>query len=178
MPTTPPVCSSPLFLMRHATEEELGMTVEEWADFLCEVTAKIRNGVSRERAMLACGISRHRQRIWLKLSSEGIEPLYGFFHEVLDSAEATFESNNVSKIEKHKDWKSSAWLLERRNPEKWGQKIQLEVRQEVIKVLDAAQRILPVDLYEKLLTEIESSDSGHDSERASAESDDVEDRLH
>jgi len=126
-------------------------------DIIAKVDARIREGLSRERALRAAGVPPSVYRQWFKLGKDGVQP-YAQWLNALEEAEANAEDDRVQKIRDNKDWKAQAWLLERRYPERWGQKIQLEVRREVERVLDAAEKILPTKLYEKLLAQIAEDD--------------------
>lgn len=57
------------------------------------------------------------------------EITYVYFHYVMTRAEAESEIKHVKNIDEHshKNWQASAWLLERKNPERWSLRTNVDI---------------------------------------------------
>lgn len=97
-----------------------------------ELTAKIVNlilaGNYIEVAARANGIDGKTLRKWLKLGGMG-DPRYAPLAEAVQDAAAKGEALDVANIAKHaqKDWRASAWRLERKHFRRWGRRDSLEI---------------------------------------------------
>ncbi len=100
----------------------------------------IRAGNYKEVACQFAGISGTTLRNWVNRGKESREKgndkcRYYYFLRGLEEAEAEAEVRNVAVIQKaaEKQWQASAWILERRHPERWARndKQRLEVKAEV-----------------------------------------------
>jgi hypothetical protein len=100
----------------------------------------IRAGNYKETACKWAGIARQTLYVWIKKGEADIEAgkdktIYAKFVRGLNEALAGAEVHNVAVIQKaaEKQWQASAWMLERRHPERWGRndKHRLEVKAEV-----------------------------------------------
>lgn len=100
----------------------------------------IRAGNYKEVACQFAGISHTTLRNWVKRGEEseakGNENcIYYHFLKGLQEAEAEAEVRNVAIVQKaaEKQWQASAWMLERRHPDRWSRndKQRLEVKAEV-----------------------------------------------
>jgi hypothetical protein len=94
-------------------------------DVIDQVVEILRFGGYAETAVAAAGISKRTFQRWLERGDpEGTkkadEP-YRRFREAIDQAMAEGEAANVQLIRQaaRSDWKAAAWLLERRQPDKW-----------------------------------------------------------
>jgi transposase len=94
-----------------------------------------------ETAADLAGIHRVTLKRWLKRGRREPGP-YREFCIAVKKVLAESEANNVGEIESAEEWQASAWLLERRFPERWGRKERHEITGEkggpvVVKVLGA-----------------------------------------
>ena len=128
------------------------------AEQMVEVDEAIRRGSHRKRALRAAGISQGDYRKILRMASEGINPYHDFVLG-MEQAEASAENALVTKLGAAKDWRAAAFILERRYPEEWGQKIQVEVQKELEKVFTVAEEILTEEQFIRLLESISRLDS-------------------
>jgi len=122
---------------RTRTTAQPSLTSEQ----ITQVDQAIRSGVTRKRALKAAGISAAQYRDIEACAARDIQP-YESFLRGMDEAEATAEATFVTTISSSSDWRAAAFLLERRFPEQWGQKIQIEVQKEVEHILDLAEKTL------------------------------------
>lgn len=102
------------------------------------------------RALKTSGIGARELKEIQQLAQGGVEPFWSFI-KGLDEAEAAAEATFVATIGKSRDWRAAAFLLERRFPEEWGQKIQIEVEEQLKEIFRLAEAILPESYYTKLL---------------------------
>lgn len=77
----------------------------------------VRAGLTVERACLAAGVGVRTFRTWRKEN----QPLSA----ALKKAESDFERTHIQNISTHgaDDWKASAWLLERKFPERYAKRV-------------------------------------------------------
>jgi transposase len=97
------------------------------------------------------GIGHNTFYTWLKKGEEPGQPaIYRELRDRLKKAEAFRELKWVETIDKDDSWQSKAWLLERRFPDRWAKKEQLQiqgdhtVRLEVDYVSDWREQPLPL----------------------------------
>lgn len=117
------------------------------------VPQAITSGSTRQRALRAYGISSSEYHRILRLAADGLSEEVAFVRS-LEQAEAAAETNLVGTISQSRDWRAAAFLLERRFPEQWAQKIQVEVEQKLNEVWSVAERVLPEEQFIKLLEAI------------------------
>lgn len=81
----------------------------------------IRLGLHPDRAAMAHGISSATMRSFKRRHPE--------FAKLMKEAEAAAEENYLSRLMLHTDkqWTACAWILERRFPERWAKRDQIEV---------------------------------------------------
>jgi len=100
---------------------------------LCDQLCKhIENGNYAKTACLLVGISEETYYKWKKKGEESKSGKYVEFLESIKKAEKKADAKLVSIIlaasEKHPmNWTAAAWLLERRNPEEWGNREELDI---------------------------------------------------
>ena len=72
----------------------------------------------------AVGVSRDAFMKWLTLGQSNATKEYASFYRKVCRAEAKAEIDNLEELKKHQkyDWRSSAWMLERRWPEHWARR--------------------------------------------------------
>ena len=125
------------------------------------VSEALRQGSPRLRALKLAGISKGEYRKILRMASDGVEPYLSFISAV-DQAEAEAQQSHVQSIASSGDWRAHAFILERRFPEEWGQKIQFEVKRELEKVFAVAEEILPEEQFLRFLEGVSRIDSQAD----------------
>lgn len=94
----------------------------ELTERICE---SIRQGVTFNSAAIIAGISKDTFYDWLRQGQEGRKPHSDFSDQVsrarAESEQALLQS--LQSIGKH-DWRSRAWVLERRFPDDYGNKVE------------------------------------------------------
>jgi transposase len=124
------------------------------AEQIAEITAAVTEGATRGKSLTANGVGEAIYRQIKRAAGDKNHPhssLYKSFLKGLDKAEAQAEKTLVQTISASADWRAAAFLLERRWPDEWSQRIQLEVKKEVEHVLDVAERALPQEHFERFL---------------------------
>ncbi len=96
---------------------------------LARLVNLLRAGNYRETAASAVGIDRHTIREWEKRGQRASpgdpkERVYREFAETVERSESEGECRHVTLIATaaQRQWTASAWLLERKHPEKWGRR--------------------------------------------------------
>ena len=88
--------------------------------------ANLREGMTIEAACAQSGISKGSYYSWLKKSGED-----GEWSKEVDAAITFSEAVILDKIKRaselKEDWRGWAWILERRFPQRWGAKREVEV---------------------------------------------------
>lgn len=91
-----------------------------------ELLDNLRDGLTVEASCAQAGIGKTTYYEWLKASGED-----GEWTREVDAAITYSEAVILSKIkqtaELKEDWRGWAWILERRFPQRWGAKRELEV---------------------------------------------------
>lgn len=97
----------------------------------------IRAGNYKNTACAWAGISETTLQNWMKkgrAATDDKDP-YARFLAGLNEAIATAEVHNVAIVQKaaEKNWQASAWMLERRHPERWSRndKQRIEMKAEI-----------------------------------------------
>lgn len=122
-------------------------------DKMQQLVDYLESGAPRETAMKALGVPRAEFRKFLDLATKGISP----HAELLDSmqrAEARGECKRLALVMESKDWRASMTSLERQFPERYGQKVQVEVRQELEKVFRVIEANTTPEQYEAILGQL------------------------
>lgn len=93
---------------------------DQKAQAICQ---QLRCGLSRRNACAVEDVPRPTFYYWMKQGKEGKEP-YATFLEMVEKAEAEFLGAAEVRLRHFaaENWKANAWLLERRDPEQYGQK--------------------------------------------------------
>lgn len=96
------------------------------------VLRALESGCSMKQATVFAGIAERTVYKWLTKGEGKPKSLYGQFVQRVSDAEAKMMSVLTLTIANTatKDWKAAAWLMERRDPERWGRRamVQLEAR--------------------------------------------------
>lgn len=122
----------------------------------------------RETAAEIAGITSKTLRSWLSSKA----PKYREFQADVARVEGETERKLVSTIIKagSKDWKASAWILERKYRRNWGYKARIEfetqerVENELERFLNVVEEHLPPDQATKLLEVFAASAGGEETE--------------
>ena len=98
-------------------------------------------GAYIEDACVFAGISSRQFRRWRELAEQGIEPYAERWEEINKSESQSIVRNlfNIQNASNNGTWQASAWLLERKYPEKYG-------RKETVNVVDKNKEF-DVELY-------------------------------
>lgn len=79
-------------------------------------------------ALALAGLSRQSYSVWQERAENGEEEYMEFFEKVRQ-AEAYAEAERIKNIKQAADagnWTASAWMLERKHPDRWGRKDKVE----------------------------------------------------
>jgi len=93
-----------------------GKYTQVLAHQICE---HISNGVPLSAAARACGLSNSTIHRWKNEKSE--------FSEMVDQAIGVSEARLASEISRYDDWRAKAWILERRFPERWSKRQEIDM---------------------------------------------------
>lgn len=92
-----------------------------------EIAAYINEGTSNDSAARLAGICPKTFYNWLERGEKDENPFSDFLH-IIKKAHAAFEKQMTSEIKAGvPNWQSRAWLLERKYPDKYGQRTRHEV---------------------------------------------------
>ena len=83
---------------------------------ICEHVSK---GIPMRQAAQALGISESTFHRWRREKEE--------FAEMIDQAIGVSESRLITEISVNEDWRAKAWILERRFPERWSKREQIDM---------------------------------------------------
>lgn len=95
------------------------------AELCLDVYRLLLLGTSHESAANILGVSRNAFNNWCRRGEEqDADPKYVAFSKAVQDAGAIVETHHVANITQasNKSWQASAWLLERKWPERWGQR--------------------------------------------------------
>ena len=103
--------------------KKTGRKTKHTPDKLSLIYRAVESGMSYKDACSVSGISEATFYEWKTSKPE--------FLEALSEAEAKGQSALLGKIRESPDWRSAAWILERRFSDTWGRKDKLETEQSV-----------------------------------------------
>lgn len=120
----------------------------------------VREGNYKATACAAAGVTRQTLHNWETWGAEGREP-YSDFFDALQRAEAESEMAMLAEIRTAQPavvqshgadvWQARAWVMERRWPKKWAQKVRLAVTEELGALTERLRRNLDADTYRKVV---------------------------
>jgi hypothetical protein len=93
------------------------------------ILSNLRNGMGTERAALGAGVSRVTVWRWLQKGrgdkAQGRQTSYAKFADDFETAEANAIANLETTLHEQarEDWRANAWLLSRKRPEEYGDKV-------------------------------------------------------
>lgn len=110
------------------------------------ILTAIRLGLPYASAAAYAGIGIRTLRQWMRQGERGDAPELARFFQEMEEAQAKAEMYHMTNITGHakQDWKASAWLLERRWPEKYGRH-RVEVTGADGRPVDVRHGVLPDD---------------------------------
>ena len=86
------------------------------ANQICDYVSK---GIPMRQAAQSLGISESTFHRWRRDKEE--------FSEMIDQAIGVSEARLISEISVHEDWRAKAWILERRFPDRWSKREQIDM---------------------------------------------------
>lgn len=131
-----------------------------------QIVHSVELGNRTETACLAHGVGIRDLEAWLERAREpGAAAIYVDFADRLTKAWNGSEMEMVQEIREavdgqgNRDWRALAWLLERRDPKRWGLQIQINVREQLQAALSKLEKALPPEVYEFVLAVLSDEDS-------------------
>lgn len=128
------------------------------------IVEAIRRGNYKVTACALAGIHRDTLNDWEHRGARGDEPYASFLAE-LQRAEADAETGLLEEIrtaEGGKDatpWQSRAWVMERRWPKRWAQRIRSAVSEELTALLKRIEAKLDPETYAKVVDAAREDDA-------------------
>lgn len=130
----------------------------ELQEAICE---EVRNGIFPETAAQKCGVHRATWYRWQALGRDGEEP-YSDLCDAVARARAEAEIDLVKTVNIHarmpKGAQAAQWLLERLNRERFGPQIRVQVASELERYLDAIEKVLEPEQFDRVLEAIAAAD--------------------
>lgn len=139
-----------------------GRKIKLTAELTEEICNHIKQGNYAKTACALCNISESTYYDWIRRGKKAKSGKFLQFLQSIKNAEKFADAYFVQLIrqaaEKHPmNWTAAAWLLERRNPEEWGniERLELEhsgkIKQEVeVEFVDEEERLLLKQLADDL----------------------------
>ena len=93
----------------------------------------VRQGCTHKVAALRAGISESTFYTWIAKGKVARSGIYREFVNDLELAEAVAEGTLTLQMRAHaaREWRATAWMLERRFPETWKERKEIAVEQEI-----------------------------------------------
>ena len=93
----------------------------------------VRQGCTHKVAALRAGISESTFYTWVSKGKAAKSGIYREFANDLELAEAVAEGTLTLQMRAHaaREWRATAWMLERRFPETWKERKEIAVEQEI-----------------------------------------------
>lgn len=91
------------------------------------ITDAVKIGATYESAAEYAGIARRTLDLWKEKGRAHPGGLYGQFMHALEQANAQAKISLLGKIQEADDWRSKAWILERRFPAEFGATLKQEL---------------------------------------------------
>jgi hypothetical protein len=123
-----------------------------------KIVSMLRAGNYAAVAYTYAGICRRTYESWIKRGERESSGIYHEFANAVARAESEAEARHVVMISTaaKSHWKAAAWLLARRNPDRWAAShtVRVEVQRGVEHVLDAVREHMSRDAYVELVNAI------------------------
>lgn len=126
-----------------------------------EIVDAISIGVPRDMAAKSVGVQPSTLYQWLSKGREGNED-YREFSEAVEKADSLVVKRALVRITqaatKEQHWTAAAWLLERKHPAEFGQRVRVVVEEQLNEFLNTLEARLPPDVFRQVL---DASALGH-----------------
>lgn len=144
--------SMPQRRARTPRRKQIGEGTKITAELVDKVCQAVRIGAPLQTARAYAGIPAAVFYEWMRAGREGYSP-YVEFVEALDSAMAEGEMRDIARVDQgaDKDWRASAFKLERRFPDRWGEKKEIAATVGFRPMLDPSKLTLEEMLQLKAL---------------------------
>lgn len=116
---------------------------------ICEHVSK---GIPMRQAAQALGISESTFHRWRRDKEE--------FSEMIDQAIGVSESRLITEISTCEDWRAKAWILERRFPDRWSKREQIDMNvskseglEEIKMMMKQTDHLLGIDRNEDVTSD-------------------------
>lgn len=119
---------------------------EELIDTLCKYVSE---GAYNYTACEMVGINEASLYRWLGQKDKG--GLFVKLSKSLKKAQGGFEHTHVKQVSLDPQWQSSAWILERRFPERWAKKEPPMFQMNIAQLTDGYKDLLVSEVKRKLL---------------------------
>lgn len=119
------------------------------------VVKALEAGAYLDDAAAFAGIHYATLADWMQKAREGKGQRFSDFAEAVQRAQSkavVADLQIIKKAAKRGDWRAAAWVLEHRNPAKFGPNVKLQVQSEHQQLLKLAKEALSPEDYERLLT--------------------------
>lgn len=138
----------------------MGRPTKLSADLQARIVRQLRAGGYVETAAAACGVAKPTLYAWLRQGNAEEAGPHRDFLNAVDEAIALAEQRDVSRIDRaaSKDWRPAAWRLERRNPRRWGARVQLSIQEELEGFRDHLETTLDAATFQRVCVAAEAWD--------------------
>jgi hypothetical protein len=119
----------------------------------------LKLGNYQETAAAAAGIDARTLRRWLHRGASREEEPYATFAARVLEAEASAESRHVGTLysASREDWRAAAWILSRKSPDRWGDKVQQMIEVSGAATPAQAARLVREAFGDKVLSDASES---------------------
>ena len=127
--------------------ERRGRPTKLTKEIINEICQLLRAGAYIETACNFVGLNKDTYYRWAKDGARAKSGLKKLFSDSVKKAIAEAEIRDLEEIRKNDSWQSKAWRLERRFPERWGnrQKVELSGNVEIERIRKLAEEIMNED---------------------------------
>ncbi|MBD2076215.1 hypothetical protein H6F86_20510 [Phormidium sp. FACHB-592] len=112
------------------------------------------------------GVSYVSVRNWMNKGEQATSGEFRDFYSAVTNAIAQAEISTAAHIKGagKDDWRASAWLLERRHPDRWSntQRVKIEVEKELEQTLAKLQTKLPEDVFIQIIDAIADAEASEE----------------
>ena len=103
--------------------KQVGRKTKKTSKYIEPLLDNLRSGMTYQAAATQAGLSQATVDKWRQSDDEFSQK----FNEAVDYAEAVLLSELRAQGRAREDWRSTAWILERRFPERWGLKKEIDM---------------------------------------------------
>jgi hypothetical protein len=123
-----------------------------------QIIESVQAGNALSVAASAAGVQSATMRSWLERGAMQKSGIYHDFRLAVEEAGFQSEERLVGIIANSalERWDAAAWLLERKWPARWGQRVQVTVEMELQKAMDKLRKHLPPKDFDKVLEALAS----------------------